>query len=232
MRGFKTTDTWWNRISGDETEMNDSIRQIGEMKIIPVSILKTADMARPLAEALKAGGLPCLEITFRTAAAEEALKAAAAVPNMLIGAGTVLNTDLAKRAVDAGARFLVAPGFNPKLAEYCVSNGIPLIPGVATPTEIEAAMVFGLHILKFFPAEAFGGLKTLQAIAAPYPGVKFVPTGGITPANLPQYLETKCVLACGGTWIAKSDMVEAGRFDEITRITQDSVRVVRDMKTK
>lgn len=207
--------------------MNDSIKRISEIKVIPVAILKTAAHARPLAEALKEGGLPCLEITFRTAAAEEAIKIAASVPGMLIGAGTVLNTDQARRALNAGARFMVAPGMNPKVAEYCATNQVPLIPGVATPTEIEAAMAFGLDVLKFFPAEAFGGLKTLQAIASPYAGIRFVPTGGVTPANLQAYLEAKCVAACGGTWIAKADVVEAGCFDEITRLAQEAVRIAR-----
>ena len=200
--------------------MSDILKQIGAMKIVPVVVLDHAKDARPLGEALLAGGLGCMEITFRTAAAPEAIAAASQIPGMLVGAGTVLNVDNVNRAMDCGAKFIVSPGLNPKVVAYCVSKNIPITPGVATPTEIEMAMDHGLTVAKFFPADALGGVKTLKAISAPYGMMKFMPTGGITEANLAEYLKLPCVLACGGSWMVAKELVGKGEFAKITELTR------------
>jgi len=197
--------------------------RIGELKIVPVIALDRSEDAGPLGDALLAGGLPCAEVTFRTDAAVGAMQILAEYPDILLGAGTVLTVDQVKAAVDAGARFIVSPGFNPKVVGYCVENGIPITPGICTPSDIEHAIGFGLEVVKFFPAEAFGGLKTLKAISAPYTMMRFVPTGGVSTANLCDYLAFPKVLACGGSWIAKRDMIKTGQFDEIARLTREAV---------
>lgn len=195
--------------------MNNITEQLKIFRIVPVIVIHKAEDATLLADTLLKGGLACAEITFRTAAAPDAIRIMSQRENILVGAGTVLKIDQAKAAIDAGARFIVSPGFNPKLVTYCVKNNISVIPGICTPSEIEAAMDFGLDVLKFFPAEAFGGLKTLKAMSEPYADVKFIPTGGITLKNLVEYLGFYKVLACGGTWIAPSDFISAGKFDNI-----------------
>ncbi len=197
--------------------------RIGELKIVPVIALDRSEDAGPLGDALLAGGLPCAEVTFRTDAAVGAMQILAEYPDILLGAGTVLSVDQVKVAVDAGARFIVSPGFNPKVVGYCAENDIPITPGICTPSDIEQAIGFGLEVVKFFPAEAFGGLKTLKAISAPYTMMRFIPTGGVSTANLCDYLAFPKVLACGGSWIAKRDLINAGRFDEITRLTSEAV---------
>ena len=203
--------------------MTEMYEKLGQLKLIPVVVMEDAADAVPLGQALLDGGLPCAEVTFRTAAAPRAISALAELGGLLVGAGTVLTVDQAKQAVDSGARFIVTPGFNPKVVGYCVDNGIPVTPGVCTPSGIEAAMGFGLNVVKFFPAEAFGGLKTLKAISGPYGMMKFIPTGGIIAANFAEYLAFEKVLACGGSWIVKKDLIAAGNFAEITRLTQDAV---------
>ena len=197
--------------------------RIGELKIVPVIALDRSEDAGPLGDALLAGGLPCAEVTFRTDAAVGAMQILAEYPDILLGAGTVLSVDQVKVAVAAGARFIVSPGFNPKVVGYCAENDIPITPGICTPSDIEQAIGFGLEVVKFFPAEAFGGLKTLKAISAPYTMMRFIPTGGVSTANLCDYLAFPKVLACGGSWIAKRDLINAGRFDEITRLTSEAV---------
>ena len=209
--------------------MNDLFQLIARMKIIPVVAIDDASQAVSLAEALLAGGLPCAEVTFRTDAAVDAIRAIAGVEKMLVGAGTVLNTEQARRAVEAGAQFVVSPGFNPEVVGYCVENGIPITPGVCTPTDIEGALYFNLDVLKFFPAEAFGGLKTLKAMSAPYGMVQFIPTGGINVGNLKTYLDFPKVLACGGSWMVKSDLIKAGKFDEIERLTAEAVAIAESV---
>ena len=207
--------------------MNEVLKQIGALRLVPVVVIDNAKDARPLGDALSAGGLNCMEITFRTAAAAEAIKAASQIPGMLVGAGTVLNVDTVNRAMDCGAKFIVSPGLNPKVVEYCVKKNIPITPGVATPTEIEMALDHGLNVVKFFPADALGGVKTLKAISAPYGMMKFMPTGGITEANLPEYLKLPSVLACGGSWMVAKDLVTAGNFAKVTELTKAAVALAK-----
>jgi 2-dehydro-3-deoxyphosphogluconate aldolase/(4S)-4-hydroxy-2-oxoglutarate aldolase len=211
--------------------MHDILDRLGRLGLVPVVKIERAEDAVELGDALVAGGLPCAEITFRTPAAEEAIRCMASCqPEVALGAGTVLSVDQADRAVAAGAQFIVSPGFNRKVVDWCVSNEVPVTPGVATPTEIEMALDVGLQVLKFFPAEAMGGIKTLKAIAAPYGSVKFIPTGGINPNNLADYLAHPNVHCCGGSWLVKADLITAGRFDEITQLAREAVSVVRRVR--
>jgi 2-dehydro-3-deoxyphosphogluconate aldolase/(4S)-4-hydroxy-2-oxoglutarate aldolase len=210
--------------------MDRVLEQIHEFRLVPVVAIQDAGDAAPLADALIEGGLPCAEITFRTDAAEQSIRTMAASSKMLVGAGTVLSVDQVRQAVDAGARFIVSPGFNPEVVEYCVQHAIPVTPGTATPTDIEKAMRMGLEVVKFFPAEAFGGLKTLKAISAPYTQMRFIPTGGIHQDNLADYLQFPKVFACGGSWMVKSNLIAEGHFDEIIRRTQRAVERVQEIK--
>ena len=203
--------------------MSDVLDRIGAVRLVPVVVIENAEDAVPLGEALMEGGLPCAEVTFRTEAAAEAIRKLSTIKGLLLGAGTVVTVDQAKAAVDSGVEFIVTPGFNPEVVGYCVENSIPITPGICTPTGIEAAMSFGLTTVKFFPAEAFGGLNTLKAISAPYGAVKFVPTGGINATNVVDYLAFPKVLACGGSWMVKKDLISAGNFGEITRLTRAAV---------
>jgi 2-dehydro-3-deoxyphosphogluconate aldolase/(4S)-4-hydroxy-2-oxoglutarate aldolase len=206
--------------------MHEIVSRFEKLGVIPVVAIDKATDAMPLADTLITGGLACAEITFRTAAAPDAIRMMAGRGDILVGAGTVLTVDQVKTALDAGARFIVSPGFNPKVAEYCVANDIAFTPGVCTPSDIEAALAFGLDVLKFFPAEAFGGLKTLKAMSGPYTTVRFVPTGGINPGNLSAYLGFSKVMACGGTWIAKAALISEGRFDEILENVKEALRII------
>jgi 2-dehydro-3-deoxyphosphogluconate aldolase/(4S)-4-hydroxy-2-oxoglutarate aldolase len=203
--------------------MWEKFKKVIGHRIVPVVAIQEVENATPLAEALIAGGLPCAEITFRTAAAEAVIESMAGRGDMLVGAGTVLKIEQVKMAIDAGACFIVAPGFNPKVVEYCIKHAIPVTPGVATPTDIEKAIGFGLDIVKFFPAEAFGGLKTLQAISAPYTMMKFIPTGGINAGNVAEYLRHPKVAAVGGSWMVSSSLISGGQFETITRLTKEAV---------
>ena len=204
--------------------------QFKKMRVVPVVAIENAQDAMPLADALIEGGLPCAEITFRTAAAIDAMGIMAQRGDILVGAGTVLKIDQVKAAVDAGAQFMVSPGFNPKVVGYCVENNIAITPGICTPSDIEAALELGVEVLKFFPAEAFGGLKTLKAMSGPYTTVQFVPTGGINPANLVEYLQFPKTLACGGTWIAKTALISDGKFGEIVKNAREAVEIVNTLK--
>ena len=211
--------------------MTDMMKQLQKLGIVPVVVLDREEDALPLAEALVKGGLPCAEVTFRTAAAEGAIrKMAKAYPDMIIGAGTVLTTEQADRAIDAGAKFIVSPGFNPKVTEYVLKKGIPMTPGVCTPTEIEAALQFDLDVLKFFPAEPSGGLKMIKALAAPYVGVNFMPTGGINAANVREYLAYNRIVACGGSWMVTSALVKEGKFDEIENLVREAAGIVKEIR--
>lgn len=195
----------------------DFERLLSGLRVVPVVEIPSVDAAVPLARALVRGGLPCAEITFRTEWAADAIAAIAAeVPELNVGAGTVLSVAQAERAVAAGARFLVAPGFDPAVVDFAATAGVPMLPGVCTPTEIALALARGISLLKFFPAEAAGGVAYLKAVAAPYREARFVPTGGIGPDNLTQYLRTDRVVACGGSWMVKKAMIAAGGFDAIT----------------
>ncbi|MPM47385.1 putative KHG/KDPG aldolase [bioreactor metagenome] len=201
----------------------DIYKQIEALKIVPVVKLDAAEDAVPLAKALIDGGLPIAEITFRTAAAEESIRAVSvAFPQMLVGAGTVVNVEQAERAVKAGAKFIVSPGFSPAVTKFAVEKGIPIFPGVCTPTEIMAALEFGLKVVKFFPAKQYGGLATIKALAAPFPGIRFMPTGGVKPDNVQDYLRLANVTACGGTWIVPGELLSAERFDEIERLAREA----------
>lgn len=204
--------------------MNDILKEIYKIGIVPVIALDNAEDAGPLAQALTDGGLPCAEVTFRTAAAEESIKIMTAeFPEMLVGAGTVLTTEQVDRAVNAGAKFIVSPGLNPEVVKYCVDKNIPVCPGCSNPSDIEQAIALGLDVVKFFPAEAAGGLAMIKAMSAPYVNMKFMPTGGINANNLNEYLAFKKIIACGGSFMVKSDMIKAGQFDKITKLTKEAV---------
>jgi len=204
--------------------LDNILKQIGELGIVPVVKIDRAQDAVPLGKALLAGDLPVAEITFRTSAAEEAIKALTdELPEVLVGAGTVLTIEQAKKAVTAGAKFIVSPGFNNKVVDYCLENNIPITPGVNSPTQIEMALEKGLEVVKFFPAEASGGINLLKALSGPFTEIKFIPTGGIDQNNLLSYLSHPQVLACGGSWMVKSDLISSGNFGRITEITREAI---------
>lgn len=211
--------------------MNEIFNKIKDIGIVPVVVIDDAKDATALAEALIAGGLPCAEVTFRTDAAESAIKIMSeSYPDMLVGAGTVLKTEQVDRAIAAGAKFIVSPGFNPKVVDYCISKNIPIIPGICTPTEVEMALEHNLNVLKFFPAEPSGGLNFIKAIAAPYTSVSFMPTGGISSGNVEPYLKYNRILACGGAWMAKKELIKEGRFDEIQKLTKEAADIVKKVR--
>ena len=204
--------------------MNKILEKIGELGIVPVVKIEKAEDALPLGKALIDGDLPIAEITFRTSAAEESIKTLTKeLPELLVGAGTVLTVEQVKKAVSAGAKFIVSPGFNPKVVDYCIENSIPVTPGINNPTQIEMALERELEVVKFFPAEASGGLLLLESMSAPYTGIKFIPTGGINLNNLSSYLSYNKVHACGGSWMVKDSLISSGNFTEITRLTQEAV---------
>lgn len=203
--------------------------KIESLKLVPVVVLEDAKDALPLAKALIDGGLPVAEVTFRTAAAADSIRAISeAYPEMLVGAGTVTNLEQAKTAVAAGAKFLVTPGFSDEVTRYAVENDIPIFPGTCTPTEVMRAMSYGLKVVKFFPASQYGGLNTIKALSGPFPAMRFMPTGGINAGNVKEYLANKHIIACGGSWMVKSDLIAAGKFDEIKRLTQEAVALVNE----
>ena len=211
--------------------MNPVLEKIQKTGIIPVVVINDAKDAEPLAKALIEGGLPCAEVTFRTDAAEESIRIMhEEFPEMILGAGTVLTTDQVDRAVNAGATFIVSPGFDPEVVDYCLEKGILVLPGCITPSEVAQAVKRGLEVVKFFPAEQFGGVSTLKALAAPYVNTKFMPTGGISAKNLKDYLSFKRIVACGGSWMVKNDLVEAGKFDEIKALTAEAVELVKEIR--
>jgi len=207
--------------------MNKVLERIGKLGIVPVVKIEKAEDALPLGRALMDGDLPIAEITFRTSAAEESIKTLTReLPNLLVGAGTVLTVEQAKKAVSAGAQFIVSPGFNPRVVDYCIENSIPITPGINNPTQIEMALERGIKVVKFFPAEASGGLPLLTSMSAPYTGIKFIPTGGINLNNLTSYLSNKKVHACGGSWMVKPELISSGNFDEITRLTKEAISIM------
>lgn len=206
---------------------------IQKMGVVPVVVLNDAKDAAPLAKALCEGGLPCAEVTFRTDAAEEAIRIMTTeYPDMFVGAGTVLTIEQVDRAVEAGAKFIVSPGFDPEIVDYCLDKEIPVYPGCITPSEVAQAVKRGLKVVKFFPAEQFGGVDTIKALAAPYVGVKFMPTGGVNAKNLENYLSCNKIIACGGSWMVKGDLITEGKFDEIRELVKEAVQLVSDIKNK
>lgn len=208
--------------------MYDITEQLKHTRIVPVVAIQDAIHAKPLAKALCDGGLPCAEITFRTEAAADCIQIMSKeFPDMLIGAGTVLSAANADQAMKAGASFIVSPGLNPAVVKHCIKKKYPVIPGINNATGIETALSFGLDFVKFFPAEASGGLEMIKALSAPYPQIRYMPTGGINPENLHTYLACDKVVACGGTWMVKEDLINTENFAEIQRLTQEAVRTVR-----
>ncbi|MDR2177236.1 MAG: bifunctional 4-hydroxy-2-oxoglutarate aldolase/2-dehydro-3-deoxy-phosphogluconate aldolase [Treponema sp.] len=204
--------------------MNKVLEELGNIGIIPVIKIDDPAGAVPLAKALAAGGIPCAEVTFRTAQGEEAIRRiSAGAPECLVGAGTVHNVEQVDRAVKAGAKFIVSPGYNPKTVDYCVERGIPITPGCSTPSDFERALEAGLDVVKFFPAEQSGGIAYIKAVAAPYSGLKFIPTGGINAGNIGAYITCDRVLACGGTWMVSPEMINAGEFDRISALSREAV---------
>ncbi|MFF3663937.1 bifunctional 4-hydroxy-2-oxoglutarate aldolase/2-dehydro-3-deoxy-phosphogluconate aldolase [Streptomyces olivochromogenes] len=192
-------------------------------RLLPVLTVPSEAMAGPLADALAAGGARCAEVTFRTPGAERVLKAMAAHGGLAVGAGTVLTPEQVERAVAAGARFVVSPGFDEEVVVKCRELGVPVVPGIATATELMRALKAGITTVKLFPAEPLGGLRTLRALAAPFPGMRFVPTGGIDASRMAGYLADPAVLAVGGSWMATTDHLRRGDYDEIRRLTADAV---------
>ena len=213
--------------------MNKVLEEIKKIGIVPVVVLDDAKDAEPLAKALCEGGLPCAEVTFRTEAAEESIRIISEkYPEMLVGAGTVLTTEQVDRAVAAGAKFIVSPGFNPKIVKYCIDRDIPVTPGTQTPSEMEQAIEMGLDVVKFFPAEPAGGLKMIKAVAAPYTMLQFMPTGGINLNNVEEYLEYDRILACGGSWMVKGDMIRNGEFDQIQVMVKEAKELADEIRFK
>ncbi len=209
----------------------DVIERLGELGVVPVVKIEKASDGPKLAETLMQGGLPCAEITFRTAAAEEAIRLIARSNlSLILGAGTVLSVDQAARAVGAGACFIVSPGFDPAVVDWCLTQHVAVVPGIATPTEALMGMSRGLRVLKFFPSESLGGISMLQAISAALVGLKFVPTGGVSPSNLADYLRCPVVHAVAGTWLATAKMISAGSFAEIARRAAEAVATVQSVR--
>lgn len=211
--------------------MEAILERVRETGIIPVIKIDRAEDALPLAAALERGGLPAAEITFRTDAAEESIRRIAqAYPHFLLAAGTVLTPRQADKAIAAGADFLVSPGTNSAVVKHCTENGYPILPGVCTPSEVEQAMALGLSYVKFFPAEAAGGVGMIRALSAPYANVRFMPTGGIGPDNLAAYLSCKAVFACGGSWMVPPALILAGEFDKIEAMAREAVALVKEIR--
>jgi len=211
--------------------MNEILKRIGEIGVVPVIAISDVEKAVPLAKALLEGGIPCAEVTFRTAEGEECIRRIAkGLPEVLLGAGTVLTVEQVDRAVNAGAKFIVTPGFNPKVVGYCVEHNILIVPGCSTPSDMEAALELGLDTVKFFTAEQAGGLAYIKACAAPYTSLRFMPTGGINAGNLGKYAAFNKIAACGGSWMVSKELLDAGNFDEVTRLSKEAVKIFREAR--
>ena len=211
--------------------MKELYEQFHKLGVVPVVVLDEVKDAVPLAKALVEGGLPCAEVTFRTEAAAESIKVMTqAYPEMLVGAGTVLTTEQVDEAVAAGAKFIVSPGFDPEVVDYCLAKNIPILPGCVTPSEVAQAVKRGLKVVKFFPAEPAGGISMIKAMAAPYTGLKFMPTGGINAKNLEEYLSCDKIVCCGGSWMVKGELVKNGEFDKIRQLTEEARRLVDSIR--
>ena len=199
--------------------------------VIPVVVLDDTAKALPTANALLAGGVSVMEITFRTAAAADSIKAVSEnCPEMLVGAGTVVTLDQCKQALECGAKFIVSPGFDPEVVSWCVERNVPITPGCVTPTEIMAAMKLGLNVVKFFPAGVYGGLKAMKALSAPFGSVRFIPTGGVDAKNLKEYLEAPFVHAVGGSWLCPKKEIATGNFDAITALCKEASQIVKEVR--
>lgn len=211
--------------------MNDIFEFIRKIGIIPVVKIEDPRDAVPLARALHEGGIPVTEVTFRTDCAARAIRnICEGFPSMLVGAGTVTTTTQVDEALSSGAAFIVSPGFNPRVVKHCIKKGVPVFPGTCTPSEMEAAMELGLDTVKFFPAEQAGGLAFLKAVSGPYPDLKFMPTGGISQKNIGEYLRFPKVVACGGSWMVKPELIEAQNFGEITRLSKEAVNIAKESR--
>ena len=207
--------------------MKDITERFEKLGVVPVVVLEDAKDAVPLATALVEGGLPCAEVTFRTEAAEEMTEQ---FPEMLVGAGTVLTVEQVDAAVRTGAKFIVSPGFDAEIVDYCLKNEIPVFPGCISPSEVAQAVKRGLKVVKFFPAEPAGGISMIKAMAAPYTGLKFMPTGGINAKNLGEYLSCDKIVCCGGSWMVKGELVKTGEFNKIRQLTEEARRLVDSIR--
>ena len=211
--------------------MKDITERFEKLGVVPVVVLEDAKDAVPLATALVEGGLPCAEVTFRTEAAEESIRLMTEqFPEMLVGAGTVLTVEQVDAAVRAGAKFIVSPGFDAEIVDYCLKNEIPVFPGCISPSEVAQAVKRGLKVVKFFPAEPAGGISMIKAMAAPYTGLKFMPTGGINAKNLGEYLSSDKIVCCGGSWMVKGELVKNGEFNKIRQLTEEARRLVDSIR--
>lgn len=206
----------------------DIMQRIEQLRLVPVVKIDRVEDAVPLCGALKEGGLPVAEITFRTQAAEESIKRVVkAFGDVLVGAGTVINVEQAKRALGAGAKFLVSPGFSKSVTEYALKENVPIFPGTCTPTEIMMALEYGLSVVKFFPAKQYGGLSTIKALAAPFPSIRFMPTGGISEENVKEFLAYERIVAVGGSWMVKESLFANGSFDKVKEATASAVKLIQ-----
>lgn len=211
--------------------MKDITERFEKLGVVPVVVLEDAKDAVPLATALVEGGLPCAEVTFRTEAAEESIRLMTEqFPEMLVGAGTVLTVEQVDASVRAGAKFIVSPGFDAEIVDYCLKNEIPVFPGCISPSEVAQAVKRGLKVVKFFPAEPAGGISMIKAMAAPYTGLKFMPTGGINAKNLGEYLSCDKIVCCGGSWMVKGELVKTGEFNKIRQLTEEARRLVDSIR--
>lgn len=211
--------------------MRTIAEQFYDYGVVPVVVLNETADALPLARALTEGGLPCAEVTFRTEAAEESIRLMSCeYPDMLVGAGTVLTVEQADHAVAAGAKFIVSPGFDPEIVDYCLEKEVPVFPGCITPSEVAQAAKRGMKVVKFFPAEQAGGIAMIKAMAAPYTMMKFMPTGGISAKNLKEYLSCDKIICCGGSWMVKGDLIRNGEFDRIRELTKEAVELAASVR--
>jgi 2-dehydro-3-deoxyphosphogluconate aldolase/(4S)-4-hydroxy-2-oxoglutarate aldolase len=209
----------------------DILEITGKHGLLTAIELQNAGDAIPLGRALLDGGLTIAEITFRTPAAAEAVNTmVAAYPEMIVGAGSIVSVEWARVAVEAGAKFIVSAGFNPDLVDWCIERGLPTLPGVATASEVTQGVIRSLKVLKFFPAEPLGGINGLKALSAPFPTMKFIPMGGVSAANLADYLRLPCVHACGGSWPVNKKLIADGRFDEVTRLTREALAIIQQTR--
>ena len=211
--------------------MKKELDRLAAAGVVPVVVLDNAKDAVPAARALLAGGVDVMEITFRTAAAADAIRAVSeGCPEMLVGAGTVVTLDQCRQALECGAKFIVSPGFDPEVVGWCAERSVPITPGCVTPTEIMAAIRLGVNVVKFFPAGVYGGLRAMKALSAPFGGVKFIPTGGVDAKNLKEYLEAPFVHAVGGSWLCPKKEIAAGNFDAVTALCREASQIVREVR--